>query len=99
MTNETRFWLMTGDVPGGPFTLAQLQLKLSKREISRQLLACPLGSNKWRPIGDFIAPRHDGAFATENSIRIGAHSAVPDSRVQNSSTYDQDDGQNTIELT
>lgn len=54
MTNSTlpsnQFWLLAGDVPTGPFDVAQIHAELAGGRITWQTLACPVGSNNWLPL-------------------------------------------------
>lgn len=45
-----RFWLLIGDVPNGPFDVAQIHAKLLSGTITWQTRACPLGGNTWLPL-------------------------------------------------
>ena len=46
------YWLLTGDVPAGPFPAAQLHAMLAARAITRQARACRVGDSAWRPLGE-----------------------------------------------
>lgn len=45
-----QFWLLTGEVPTGPLTVAQIHDKLATGEATWQTPACPVGGSNWRPI-------------------------------------------------
>ena len=45
-----QFWLLTGEVPTGPFTVAQIHTKLAAGDVAWQSPACPVGGNTWRPL-------------------------------------------------
>lgn len=45
-----QFWLLTGEVPAGPFTLAQVHAKLADGEVTWQTPACPVGGTTWLPL-------------------------------------------------
>ena len=49
-----QFWLLTGAVPTGPFTVAQIHAKLSSGEATSQTPACPLGGTAWLPLGQTL---------------------------------------------
>ena len=46
-----QFWLLTGEVPIGPFTVAQIHAKLASGDVMWQTPACPVGGNTWLQIG------------------------------------------------
>lgn len=59
-----RYWLLTGDVPQGPFDVAQIHGKLESGEANPHTQACPLGGSIWRQLRDVIElPNHDGETA------------------------------------
>jgi hypothetical protein len=39
----TQFWLLTGEVPAGPFTVAQVHAELAAGRATWQTPACPVG--------------------------------------------------------
>ncbi len=45
-----QFWLLTGSVPTGPFTVTQIHTKLAAREVTWQTPACLVGGSSWLPI-------------------------------------------------
>lgn len=45
-----RFWLLTGEVPGGPFTVAQVHAELDAGRATWQTPACPVGGSTWLPL-------------------------------------------------
>jgi hypothetical protein len=45
-----QFWLLTGEVPTGPFTIAQIHAMLASGKATWQTSASPLGEGTWRPI-------------------------------------------------
>ena len=65
-----QFWLLTGEVPAGPFTVAQIHAELATGRANWQTPACPVGGSTWLPlvrtpgIGPDAAER-DGAAARE----------------------------------
>lgn len=44
------YWLMIGDIPQGPFDVAQIQAKLASGEATWQTQACPVGGSTWLPL-------------------------------------------------
>jgi len=50
--NQARghYWLLIGSAPSGPFTVEQVHAKLTAREITWEILACPLGGTAWLPL-------------------------------------------------
>lgn len=42
-----QFWLLSGDVPTGPFTIAQVHVRLAAGDATWQTPACPVGGGKW----------------------------------------------------
>ena len=49
-SNALRFWLLTGDAPSGPFTIAHIHRELAAGSATWQTKACPLGSTVWRSL-------------------------------------------------
>lgn len=47
---QTRYWLLIGDVPQGPFDVAQVHDKLASGEATGQTQACPVGGSTWLPL-------------------------------------------------
>lgn len=45
-----QFWLLTGDVPAGPFTISQIHAKLAIGDATWQTSACLVGGGKWLPL-------------------------------------------------
>ncbi len=45
-----QFWLLAGDVPTGPFTVAQVHGRLAAGDATWQTPACPVGGGKWLPL-------------------------------------------------
>lgn len=45
-----QFWLLTGEVPTGPFTVAQIHAMLASGKATWQTSASPLGDGTWRPL-------------------------------------------------
>lgn len=45
-----QFWLLTGEVPAGPFTVSQIHAELSAGRATWQTPACPVGGNTWLPL-------------------------------------------------
>ena len=45
-----RYWVLTGDVPNGPFDIQQLYAKLASGEIAGVTQVCPFGGNSWFPL-------------------------------------------------
>ena len=45
-----QFWLLAGEVPTGPFTVAQIHAELAAGRATWQTSACPVGSNGWQPL-------------------------------------------------
>ena len=61
-----QFWLLTGEVPTGPFTVTQIHEKIAAGDATWQTPACPVGGSKWLPLFQTpgIGPNADGADAT-----------------------------------
>ncbi len=51
-TPAAQFWLMTGEVPSGPFTVDQVHAEVAAGRATWQTLACPVGTADatWRPL-------------------------------------------------
>jgi hypothetical protein len=51
-TPAAQFWLMTGEVPSGPFTVEQVHAEVAAGRATWQTLACPVGTadTTWRPL-------------------------------------------------
>lgn len=51
-TPVAQFWLMTGEVPSGPFTVDQVHAEVAAGRATWQTLACPVGTADatWRPL-------------------------------------------------
>lgn len=45
-----RYWLMTGEMPSGPFDLSQVHAQLAAGKITWQTLACPVNGTSWLPL-------------------------------------------------
>ncbi len=45
-----QFWIFTGGSPKGPFTLPQIQAKLTTGEATWGTKICPIGETVWRPL-------------------------------------------------
>ncbi|WP_439626853.1 hypothetical protein [Gemmata sp.] len=44
------FWLLTGDVPTGPFTVGQVHARIAAGDATWQTPACPVGGSTWLPV-------------------------------------------------
>jgi hypothetical protein len=51
----SHFWLMIGNTPQGPFDATTIRSKLSTGEISSDTKACPLGSQTWLPVNEWVS--------------------------------------------
>ena len=45
-----QFWLLTGEVPSGPFTVDQIHAKIASGDATWQTPACPVGGSNWLPV-------------------------------------------------
>jgi hypothetical protein len=45
-----QFWLLIGEVPAGPYTLAQVHAELAAGRATWQTPACPVGGSSWLPL-------------------------------------------------
>lgn len=45
-----QFWLLTGEAPTGPFTVAQIHAMLASGKATWQTSASPVGEGTWRPL-------------------------------------------------
>ena len=45
-----QFWLLTGEVPSGPFTVVQVHSELAAGRATWQTPACPVGGSTWLPL-------------------------------------------------
>lgn len=70
---QTRYWLLIGDVPQGPFDVAQVHDKLASGEATWRTSACPFGQSNWQPLRQWpelastsaLSPvSHSDAFTT-----------------------------------
>src|SRR5437660_49315 len=50
MPEADRFWLLTGDLPAGPFTLPEVHALLAAGGATWQTPACPVGGGTWLPL-------------------------------------------------
>lgn len=50
LSAETQFWLLTGDVPTGPFDVRQIHAKLAAGEVTWETRACAAGASTWLPL-------------------------------------------------
>jgi hypothetical protein len=66
-----RYWLLIGDVPLGPFDVAQIHAKLAAGEVSWQARACPVGGSTWLPLVQMpgVGP---GTPHRSEAVRAGA---------------------------
>ncbi len=48
--SSEQFWLLTGEVPSGPFTVAQIHAELAASRANWQTPACPVGGAAWLPL-------------------------------------------------
>src|SRR5688572_5506450 len=46
----THYWLMTGDVPSGPFDIRQVHAKLAAGDVTWETHACAGGDSTWLPL-------------------------------------------------
>lgn len=49
-SRDVRYWLLTGEVPAGPFSVAELHASLASGKATWQTLACPVGGGAWVPL-------------------------------------------------
>jgi len=47
---DDRYWLLTGDAPTGPFTVAEVLARLAGGDLAWDTRACPVGRSEWRPL-------------------------------------------------
>lgn len=78
-----KLWVMTGDVPTGPFTVAQIHSKLESGEVTWNTLTCPLGGSTWVPLVRFPEIGPSGAPIP------GISSIAPGPQPENSRTSPQ----------
>lgn len=45
-----QFWLLTGEVPSGPFSVEQIHAKIATGDATWQTPACPVGGGNWLPL-------------------------------------------------
>src|SRR4051812_8603369 len=45
-----QFWLLTGEVPTGPFSVDQVHAKIASGDATWQTPACAVGGSNWLPI-------------------------------------------------
>ena len=45
-----QFWLLSGSIAIGPFTVAEIHSKLAIKDTTWQTLAPPVGGGKWLPL-------------------------------------------------
>lgn len=50
MSEPLRYWLLTGEVPSGPFTVAEIHAKLAAQEATWETPACAVGGSTWLPL-------------------------------------------------
>lgn len=50
MPEPVRYWLLIGEVPSGPFTVAEVHAKLAAHEATWETPACAVGGNTWLPL-------------------------------------------------
>ncbi len=49
-SSESRFWLLNGDVPAGPYSVTQIHSLLASGEAKWQTQACAVGGGAWLPL-------------------------------------------------
>lgn len=64
-----QFWLLTGEVPSGPFSVAQIHAKLSAQEVTWETQACRVGAGTWRPL---LRTPGSGPAASVTDDNLGA---------------------------
>ena len=86
MPESVRYWLLIGEVPSGPFTVAEVRAKLAAREATWETPACAVGGT-WGPLlrtpgcgpAD-VAPRtHPGSNASPPPT-VGPRPHAPERR-------------------
>jgi hypothetical protein len=50
MSNEQRWWVAVNGQPQGPWTIAEVSLRISQNLINTKTLVCPLNGQAWVPI-------------------------------------------------
>lgn len=71
-----QFWLLTGEVPSGPFTVDQIHAKIATGDATWQTPACPVGGSTWLPV---VRTPGLGPVAAQEKLPTseGAASAAP----------------------
>lgn len=52
MTEETRYWLLTGEVPTGPATVGEIHTRIAQGTMTWQTKVCRVGDANWVPFLD-----------------------------------------------
>ncbi|QJW93145.1 hypothetical protein [Frigoriglobus tundricola] len=50
MSDPVRYWLLIGEVPSGPFAVAEVHAKLAAHEATWETPACAVGGGTWLPL-------------------------------------------------
>ncbi|MBA4192667.1 MAG: hypothetical protein C0467_32270 [Planctomycetaceae bacterium] len=78
-----QYWLLTSDVPTGPFTVADIHAKLASGGATWQTKACMIGGTKWVPlvqtpgIGPTATVEGSASVVAANEPRVATVPAVP----------------------
>ena len=74
-----QYWLLIGEVPIGPFTVAQIHAKLASGDVKWQTLACPVGGGNWLPLMQTpgIGPAASAAGDEPSQPQPASNSPVP----------------------
>lgn len=73
-----QFWLLTGEVPAGPFSVPQVHAELAAGRATWETAACPVGGSAWLPllktpgIGPAAHPVADPPAPTAGPSRVAA---------------------------
>ncbi|MFO0938650.1 MAG: GYF domain-containing protein [Gemmataceae bacterium] len=57
MTEETRYWLLTGEVPTGPATVAEIHAQIAAGTMTWKTKVCRVGDTEWVPFLELSAEK------------------------------------------
>ena len=74
-----QFWLLTGEIPTGPFTAAQIHAELASGRATWQTSVCLVGGHSWQPL---IQTPGFGPVTNENDRQQKIHVETTESSVR-----------------
>ena len=83
-----QFWLLTGTIPAGPYSVSQIHGMLASGETTWQTRACPVGGGAWVALvempgfGPTATAEHSSALATHPPRVFPVRPPAPESPIQ-----------------